>query len=344
MAYERKFHLLVTPKYYDRCLEYGLFGVSERNMNQLANVRKGDILFFYAMRRVGSRTVGLIYGVFEVISDMFFNDSLVWTSSSKASGKDKYPFRIKFKFLEEHICRNPVPVQTLWDLREEGKLKSILDSTALIDKAVCSLFRQEGVLLLQSLLQANPTPGTYDEPYKGHDFSENPVDIFRYHGKTVKEFNLESYLESYLLMKPEKLHQIAGFPDGINENYQVDILNQVNTFIAGGAIDIVSLYQKRVIDIWLILSVAVFEVKKGILTSDNLEQLIKYIEWTSRIIPGAKHEMIKRVLVGRDFGGQMSKKDKLLESIDDVNIVYSISCYTYKISEDDTCVIFEKVD
>jgi len=343
MAYERKFHLLVTPKYYDKCLEYVLFGVSERNMNQLANVLRGDIIFFYTMKRVGSRSVGLIYGPFEIVSDMFWNDSLIWLSSKKDSQKDKFPIRIKLKFLEEHICLNPVPVQILWDLREEGKLKSIIDSTALIDKAVCSLFRQEGALLLQSLLQANPIPGSYGEPYKGRDIPENPVNLFKYCGIRIKEFKLEACLESYLLKNPEKLHQIAGFSDGINENYKVDILNQVTTFVAGGAIDIVSLYQKKVIDIWLILSVAVFEVKKGILTPDNLEQLIKYIEWTSRIIPGAKHEMIKGVLVGRDFGHQISKRDKLIESMHNVNKVYSVDCYTYKINEDDTDVIFEGV-
>src|SRR2546428_3308013 len=42
-----------------------LFGVSEPNLNQLANVRPGDLAFFYTARRRGSRTIGCIYGPFE---------------------------------------------------------------------------------------------------------------------------------------------------------------------------------------------------------------------------------------------------------------------------------------
>ena len=79
---QRQFHLFITPKFYQKCYEYGSFGVSEINMNQLANVRKGDIAFFYTTRSIGPRTVGKIYGPFEILSEMFFNSNVVWVSRS----------------------------------------------------------------------------------------------------------------------------------------------------------------------------------------------------------------------------------------------------------------------
>lgn len=44
---QRKFHLLNSPKYFSISEDYGLFGVSERNLSQLANIWKGDIVFYY---------------------------------------------------------------------------------------------------------------------------------------------------------------------------------------------------------------------------------------------------------------------------------------------------------
>lgn len=47
VAMRRKFHLLNSPKYFSISKDYGLFGVSERNLNQLANIWRGDIVFYY---------------------------------------------------------------------------------------------------------------------------------------------------------------------------------------------------------------------------------------------------------------------------------------------------------
>lgn len=338
---ERRFHLLISPKYFSKSLEYGLFGVSERNLNQLANIRKGDVAFYYTARKVGPRTEGVIYGPFEVISDIFSNNQLVWTPDPRYRNRDKYPFRIKIKYLHEHVCLNPVPVQAFWDLREEGKIKSIVDSSALIDKAVYTLLYQEGVLLMQTLLQANQVAGIDKSPYKGHHFEEKGIDIFKAKGKDVQELNMEAYLEAYLLMNPWKLHYLAGFNDFSNDKYQVDVLNQVSTFIAGGAIDIACLYKKRVLDIWLTLSAAVFELKKGVIVPYFVDQLTQYIEWTARLIPGAKHEMIKGIIIGRDFGKQLDAREAVLNRIAHFDKIYSLSCYTYRLIDKE--IIFDRL-
>ncbi len=158
MQNNRHFHLFISPKHFEKCLEYGLFGVSEGKMNELANVHKEDIAFFYTTAKIGSRTIGQIYGPYEMTSELFYNDTVVWEGTEEDLTKDKYPFRIKLKLLEEHICTQPISVQKLWDLKEEDKIRTIMDSSALINKAVCNLFPEEGKLLLQSLIQANQFP------------------------------------------------------------------------------------------------------------------------------------------------------------------------------------------
>jgi hypothetical protein len=334
----RKFHLLNSPKYFSISEDYGLFGVSERNLNQLANIWKEDIVFYYTAHKVGLRTSGFIHGPFEVISELFYNDKVIWAEDEKQSGKDKYPYRIKFEYLKEHTCLNPIPIQIFWDLKEEGKIKTVIDSSALIDKAVITLLNEEGILLLQALLQANPKSEGYTKEYKGHNFSEKEVDLLKFSGNRVKEFVMESYLEAYLLRNPKIIHNLSGFGNGLNENYTYDILNQVSTYIAGGAIDIVCLYKKKVLDMWLAINATVFELKKGIVDPFFVDQLIRYIEWTGRLIPGVKHRMIKGILVGRDFGNQTKMKNELKKHIEDVRGLYSISCYTYSVSRDNKLV------
>jgi hypothetical protein len=340
----RNFHLFISPAHFEKCHEYGLFGVSEVKMNELANVHKEDLAFFYTTKKIDSRTVGQIYGPYEVMSELFYNDEVVWEQSVKDPRKDKYPFRIKLRLLREHICTNPISVQKLWDLKEEDKIRTIMDSSALINKAVCNLLPREGILLLQSLIQANQFPGQEETRCPGHALEENEVNLFEFRGKDVKKFKMESYLETYLLRNPSKLHELSGFPDEGTSEYQIDVLNQVSTYIAGGAIDIVCLYKKRIIDIPLILSTAVFELKAGILKSEDVDQLIEYVQWASRLIPGSNLDMIQGVLVGREFGSrQKDSRESLLNRIQEVKGIYRIRAYQYIVDDAKKVVAFRSI-
>lgn len=270
---------------------------------------------------------------------------MVWEQSERDPIKDKYPFRIKLKLLEEHVCTKPISVQKLWDLKEEDKIKTIMDSSALINKAVCNLLPGEGILLLQSLIQANQFLGEEKPPYLGHELEENEIDLFKFRGSDIKKFKMESYLETYLLKNPSKLYELGGFPIGdTNNKYQTDILNQVRTYVAGGAIDIVCLYKKRVINIPLILSTAVFELKADVLKKEDVDQLIEYIEWASRLIPGSNLDMIQGVLVGCKFGNrQENRKESLINRIKEVEKMYKVKAYQYIIDDVKKTVTFEKI-
>jgi len=332
-----KFHLFITPIFYEKCFEYGLFGVGRTQMNQIANVHKGDFVFVYATQRIGSRTRPFIYGPFRVVSEPFFNNELVWAKDE--NGKDKYPYRVKMDTTNEHICEKPISAQKLYDLREEGRIKSVIDSSALINKSVINLLPSEGRLILESLIQQNSHGSIKESPKKGHNQKENPFDPREFLGEGLKEFRLESQLETYLLKNQDKLNSLTQFINGNKSRYFTDIYNQVSTYIAGGAVDIIAVYEKNLFDMWLKLGVGVFELKKGVLEPDTIDQLIEYIEWTARLFPGVKKEMIQGIVVGRDFGNQENRKKEIVAKIDDYDQLYNLICYTYSVDENDQIII-----
>jgi len=196
--------------------------------------------------------------------------------------------------------------------------------------------------LLQALLQANFKSVEYNKGYKAKGLKEKQVNLLQFIGRNIKEFRMEAYLEAYLLRNPNIIHELSGFENGLSNDYHYEILNQVSTYIAGGAIDIVCLYKKKVIDLWLKIGATVFELKKGIIDPFFVEQLVRYIEWTSRLMPGVKKEMIKGILIGRDFGNQYDKRENLIKKINELKELYILEAYTYSIQNN--LVIFEKLE
>ena len=77
---------------------------------------------------------------------------------------------------------------------------------------------------------------------------------------------------------------------------------------------------------------------------DNVDQLIEYIEWASRIIPGSNLDMIQGVLVGCEFGNRdEDRKKDLSNRIKEVGKAYRIKAYQYIIDGAKKTVVFEKI-
>jgi hypothetical protein len=333
MIMQPRFHLFITPLHYDRCLEYGLFGVGETQMNQIANVHEGDLAFVYTARKAGGRTRGVIYGPFRILSEPFFSSAEVWAPSLRTPSHDKYPYRVKMRLTEEHVCLNPLPVQILWDLREEGKVKTVIDASALTNKSVINLLPNEGRLILEAILQFNPRPSADPSPYLAHTLAETPIDPLQFTGKTVREFKTEARFETYLLQNPEVLTRLARFAAEPQISWEIELYNQVSTYIAGGAVDIIAIYKRDVFDMLLTLGAAVFELKKGPLDPDSMEQLVQYLEWAGRLLPGLRRNMLHGVLIGRSAGSRTARAE-LAQRVHTTAAVYSVSCYEYWITGD----------
>ena len=334
----RNFHIFITIKYYEICREYGLFGVSELGkkwgINQLANVNKGDIAFFLTTQKIGKRSRGVVYGPFEIISDPFYNDEVVW--SNKNNGKDPYSYRVKIKALSEHFCINPISIQRIYDLRDEYKIKSILDTSSFSERSVCNLFKDEGMLILEALLQNNFQNIKDGAHYKGHSLIEHNFNLFE--AKRLKKlhngfiFTRESFLEAYLLRNRNLLMNLSGYQ---NKNTILDVYNQIGTYIAGGNIDVVTLIKEKLLDSEFIVGANVIELKNEPLEADNLHQLKEYIEWTQRILPRCKKEMIHGILIGPKFGEKSSQsKETFKTELKHFTEFYNIKAFEYFIASD----------
>ena len=312
-------------------------------MNQIANVHSGDLAFVYTARKAGGRTRGVIYGPFRILSEPFFNSSVVWSPNPRMPSHDKYAYRVKMRLTHEHVCLNPLPVQVLWDLREEGKVKTVIDASALTNKSVINLLPNEGRLILEAILQFNPRPCADPTPYLGHTLAETPIDPLEFRGKAVKEFRSEARFETYLLQNPDVLTRLACFATEPQGSWQMELYNQVSTYIAGGAVDIIAIYKRDVFDMLLTLGAAVFELKKGPVDPDSMEQLIQYVEWTSRLLPGLRRNMVHGVLIGRSVGSP-STRAAVVRNVQAAAAVYSVSCYEYSITSDDSVAFRELAD
>ena len=153
---------------------------------------------------------------------------------------------------------------------------------------------------------------------------------------------MEAYLEAYLLRNNSIIHNLSGFENGLSSDYSFEIINQLSTYIAGGAVDIVSIYKKKVLDLWLKIGITVFELKKGIIDPYYIDQIIRYIEWASRLLPGAKKEMIKGILIGKEFGNKCDLKNQLLIKTKELKGFYNIEIYSYYFQNND--IKFKRID
>lgn len=333
---DRNFHIFITIKYYEICRDYGLFGVSELGkkwgINQLANVNKGDIVFFFTTQKLGKRSRGVIYGPFEVISNPFYNNEVIW--SNKNNGKDPYSYRVKIKAIAEHFCINPISVQKIYDLRDEYKIKSILDTSSFNERSVCNLFKDEGLLILENLLQNNFQNIKDAAHYRGHSLTEYDFNFFdknrlkKIHNGFI--FKRESFLEAFLLRNRKILNNISGYQ---NSKINLDIYNQVGTYIAGGNIDIVILVKEKLLENEFIIGTNVIELKNEPLETDNLYQIKEYIEWAQRIIPRCKKEMVHGILMGTKLNNKKSKKWELFKKeLEHFSEFYNIKAVEYFIT------------
>jgi hypothetical protein len=66
------------------------------------------------------------------------------------------------------------------------------------------------------------------------------------------------------------------------------------------------------------------------LKKEDVDQLIEYIEWASRLIPGSNLTMIQGVLVGCEFGNKdEDRKGDLLNRIREAGKTYRIKAFQY---------------
>jgi len=243
-------HIFITPKHFDKCREWGLFGVREGSVNQLANVHARDTVFMYDKKKQQ------IVGPYIATSELFYNPQVIWEQSS--DGRDEFPYRVKLDSID--FC-GAVPIDEISELVNQGKLR--IDSGDLAGKSVHTILPGEDELI-KAKLQSNLNESCRIRDPKSVGLDEKPFDIRPFVKNGIV---LEKALETYLLQNPNELERIIGSKLRV-------LYNQFRTNLGGERIDILAFTNTAIFT---------FELKKGTLKRGDYEKLKeKYWAWTDK--------------------------------------------------------------
>jgi len=187
------------------------------------------------------------------------------------------------------------------DLQDKGKIWTF-DLGAMRQKNHNPITADEGKELIRLLLRNNPVFHSVTqiaEPYPIGN-TELPLSLATDSKGRIK---YEGYLNAWFMKSfvGGKLKELIG-------EYR-DFLNFVPTSF-NKVMDIFLTHVTAVDGVDILHKFTCMELKTGICTEENLNQIIKYENWLVRKLAGGDNEMIQSILVGFDF------QDKVLEYVE----------------------------
>ena len=293
---------LVGQDNFKKCIQHGVYGGASQQLERINSeiigsfqaIKPGDFIFFY-VRNIG------IYGLWKATSLPFYDPSDFWGDKEQ-----NFPYRVCFEPSIRHFPR-PVALSDILDLQDKSKIWTF-DLGAMRLKNHNPITADEGKELLRLLLRNNPVFQSVtktDKPYPmGH--TELPLSLATDNKGHIK---YEGYLNAWFMRSfvNGKLKEIIG-------EYR-DYLNYVPTSF-NKVMDIFLTHVTSVDGIDVLHNFTCIELKTGICTEENLNQIIKYENWLVRKLAGGDSEMVQSVLVGFDFQERVMEyvqKRKLIE-------------------------------
>lgn len=90
-----------------------IWGVAKRFVNTIGRVKKGDTLLMYTMQEIIDREVipSAITSIYEAISDVYEDESLLFSHPLRSPGNEVFPLRIKLKPVK--VLAEPLPFKPL---------------------------------------------------------------------------------------------------------------------------------------------------------------------------------------------------------------------------------------
>lgn len=275
----------------------------------MANVRKGDILFIHCDAQ--------IYGVFKAdssfvedpnVNSIFYSENIHWVDKpSQPNSGWNYHFSntqfvdpgayrqlsIKPYIADEnHAYENGFPANEIFLSKRKGDIISIPDRWKYPDHArtLRPILRNEVNILIQLLDKWN-----YDNNNR-LNFSPKNLTGFRNINfildNNIKTF--EKIIEGWLLqnMENENLVHLFGEFSSIFNTFQIGYLN---------GIDIFGYVEKND----HILKYKIIEIKKdGALFPDHFKQLITYMTWVTRFMAKGDETLVEGYLVANQFNNE----------------------------------------
>jgi hypothetical protein len=286
---------LVTQDRFPTCLRHGVYGGISHHLERINSeviagfqaIKPGDFVFFY-VKNVG------VYGLWRATTQPFFDKHDIWGDK----GQD-FPYRVCFEPTIRQFSK-PISLSDILDLRDKGKLWTF-DLGTIGKKSHHPITTDEGKELIRLLLRNNPISQPTDlipEPYTSNGVAL-PLSLNTDRKGQIK---VEGYLNAWFMQQFSR----GNLKDVVGEYH--DFLNFVPTSF-NTVMDIFLTHVTKLDSVDILHKFTCIELKTGLSTEKDLNQIIKYENWLTRKLANGDNEMVQSILVAFDF------QDKVLEYV-----------------------------
>jgi hypothetical protein len=317
---------LVSQENFKRCLEYGIYGGISHTLERINSeiiagfegIRPGDFIFFY-VKNIG------VYGLWKATSRPFFDETNIWERKDQL-----YPYRICIEPSIRDFSK-PVVLSDILDLRDKGRIWSF-DLGTFAKKSHHPITTDEGKELIRLLLRNNPISHPLTPILKPYPTKATALPL-KLETDGRGQIKIEGYLNAWFMRSfaQGKLRDLIG-------EYS-DFLNFVPTSF-NTVMDIFLNHVTSVDSVDIIHKFTCIEIKTGVCTEDELNQIIKYENWLIRRLADGDSEMVQSILVAFDF------QDKVLEYVRKRKLIEekTVRLVKYQVAEKQDDVILTEIE
>lgn len=318
--------LLSTKENFEVCIKKGVYGAVESSLPRVnaeiisctVGVKPGDLIFFYVKNKG-------IYGLWRVTTPPFYDEKQIWPDSSQI-----YPFRFCFEPIIRKFIK-PVSLSDILDLRDKGKIWTF-DLGSLTRKNQYTITTDEGKEIIRLLLRNNPIflpAEKIESPYKPQKFTPIQLSLeCDNRGKIKYEGILNAwFMKSFAEGKLKNL--IGDYKDFIN--YVPTSFNKV--------MDLFLTHVTSIDSVEILHKFTCIELKTGLVTEENLKQIIRYENWLIRKLADGDSEMVQSILIGFDFDDRVlnyREKRKFIEE-------KSVRLMKYRVDEKRNDILLKEI-
>ena len=315
---------LVSEENFGKCLRHRINGgvspTTERiNSEIIASfeaIKPGDFVFFY-VRNVG------VYGLWKATSRPFLDENDIWGKKDQ-----KFPYRVCFEPSIRNFSK-PIVLSDILDLRDKGKIWTF-DLGAIVRKNHNPITTDESKELIRLLLRNNPIfrpVSPIPEPYP----IGNVTLPISFETDNKGRIRYEGFLNAWFMRS-----FVSGRHKDIIGEYR-DFLNFVPTSF-NKVMDVFLTHVTEVDGIDVLHKFTCIELKTGICTEEDLNQIIKYENWLTRKLADGDSEMVQSMLVAFDF------QDKVLEYVQKRRLIEekTVRLLQYRVDQDKQDITLEE--
>ncbi|MFP4640991.1 MAG: EVE domain-containing protein [Dehalococcoidia bacterium] len=268
-------------------------------ISSFAGIKLGDLVFFYVKNKG-------IYGLWRVTSEAFYDTTPIWEGAENI-----YSVRVCFEPAIRKFS-TPIAMTDILDLRDKGRIWTF-DLGTMTRKSHYPITSDEGKELIRLLLRNNPIfiePDPIPEPYSPAKRDPLHIDLQCDKNGRIK---YEGYLNAWFMRSFAlgQLKEVIG-------DYR-DYLNYVPTSF-NKVMDIFLTHVTTVDSVDILHKFTCMELKTGIVSEDNLNQIIRYENWIARRLGDGDSEMVQGILVGFDFNKEVLEYWRKRKAIEEKTI------------------------